>query len=200
MQSFSSAPRCDNDAQFEPIESVVRQQKDRDPRGVGVATTRRSPRRAWFAWLRCQGRPVDPSSARLRLGVEGESTLPLSVCPALDPALVHGACGFHHRVSGFGPAGRSERDHRNVRNGTHDSAPAAGRRSGLSCALRLNRRARHRAVRTEDAAITRLWPQHGPATGAFVKELAGVDRHRFRFRGGAVRAGNYGSLNHVCVL
>ncbi len=73
---------------------------------------------------------------------------------------------------------------------------AARRRGFVPRGLCLHRRAGHRAVRTEDAAMPGLRPQHGPAPGAFVKELARIGRHRFRFRGGAMRAGDDGLMDH----
>jgi hypothetical protein len=73
---------------------------------------------------------------------------------------------------------------------------ATASRAGFAGALGLYRRARHRTVGAEYAAITRLRPQPLPAAGAFIKEPAGIGRHGFRFRGGAVRAGDGGFQDH----
>ena len=56
--------------------------------------------------------------------------------------------------------------------------------------LNLNRRARHRPVGAENAAIARLRAQRRPAAGASVEKLARIGGHHFRLLHGAMRAGD----------
>jgi len=60
---------------------------------------------------------------------------------------------------------------------------------------RLLSRAGHRAERAEHAAFLRAQPRAAP--GTVVKELAGVDRHRFASCEAAARTGDYGIENDV---
>ena len=69
-------------------------------------------------------------------------------------------------------------------------------RSGLARTLFLNRRARHRAIRAEHAAIALPGTQRGAAADTFVEELAGISRHGFRFGGSAMRAGHNAFKDH----
>jgi len=62
---------------------------------------------------------------------------------------------------------------------------------------RLLRRAGHRAERAEHAAVAFLRAQPRAAPGTVVKELAGVDRHRFASCEAAARTGDYGIENDV---
>ena len=61
----------------------------------------------------------------------------------------------------------------------------------------LNRRARHRAIRAEHAAIARKGFKPLAAAFAVVEELAGVGRHRVRRLIAAPRAGDYGVSDHA---
>jgi hypothetical protein len=56
----------------------------------------------------------------------------------------------------------------------------------------LYRRARHIAIGTEHAAITRLWFEQDIAAGTLVEPLAGIRRHGQQFRMTALRAGQQG--------
>jgi hypothetical protein len=47
--------------------------------------------------------------------------------------------------------------------------------------IALHWRTLHRAVGTEDTAVTMLWAQQSLAVGAFVKELARIGRHCLSF-------------------
>lgn len=74
-----------------------------------------------------------------------------------------------------------------------------GRRSCCATAgggFGLHWRARHRAVRAEHATVTALGPQLAAAAGADIEELAGVGRHRFRFRGATLRTSDDGFEDH----
>jgi hypothetical protein len=51
----------------------------------------------------------------------------------------------------------------------------------------LNRRARHRSIRTEHAAIAGLRPEQDTARAAFEEEDAGIGRHRLRMTGATSR-------------
>jgi hypothetical protein len=61
----------------------------------------------------------------------------------------------------------------------------------------LNRRARHRAIRAEHAAIARKGFKPLAAALAVVEELAGVGRHRFGRLIAAPRAGDCGVSDHA---
>ena len=78
----------------------------------------------------------------------------------------------------------------------HRRLGTARRSARLAGALGLNWWTRHRAVGTENATIAYLRSQPLPATGALIKELAGIGRHSLRFRGAAVRTGDDGLQNH----
>ena len=67
--------------------------------------------------------------------------------------------------------------------------------SDAATSLRLNRRALHRAVRTEYAAVTRLRPKQGLASAALVEKLACVRRHGFLAGSSAVRTDQHGLQN-----
>src|SRR5258708_13529146 len=69
-------------------------------------------------------------------------------------------------------------------------------RAPLTRALSLNRLTGHRAIGTEHTAIARFWPQLRAAAAAFVKELAGIGRHAFRFCRAAMRARDEGFKDH----
>src|SRR5258707_15459719 len=69
-------------------------------------------------------------------------------------------------------------------------------RAPLTRALSLNRRTGHRAIGTEHTAIARFWPQLRAAAAAFVKELAGIGRHAFRFCRAAMRGSDEGFKDH----
>jgi hypothetical protein len=73
-------------------------------------------------------------------------------------------------------------------------------RSGLARTLSLNRWARHRAIRAEHAAIALLWTQRRAAADTFVEELAGINRHGFRFGGSAMRASDNAFKDHGAYL
>jgi hypothetical protein len=73
-------------------------------------------------------------------------------------------------------------------------------RSGLARTLSLNRWARHRAIRAEHAAIALPWMQRRAAADTFVEELAGINRHGFRFGGSAMRAGDNAFKDHGAYL
>jgi hypothetical protein len=72
--------------------------------------------------------------------------------------------------------------------------------SGLARSLSLNRWARHRAIRAEHAAIALLWTQRRASADTFVEELAGINRHGFRFGGSAMRAGDNAFKDHGAYL
>jgi len=72
----------------------------------------------------------------------------------------------------------------------HGLARTAGSRIRCARTLGLDRRTGYRAVGAEHAAIAVLRPQPHPAACTFIKELAGVGRHRLRFRGAAVGTGD----------
>src|SRR5260370_16459802 len=76
------------------------------------------------------------------------------------------------------------------------STRTAVSRAPLTRALSLNRRTGHRAIGTEHTAIARFWPQLRAAAAAFVKELAGIGRHAFRFCRAAMRASDEGFKDH----
>src|SRR5262249_13985963 len=79
----------------------------------------------------------------------------------------------------------------------HDrSTCTAGCGAGLTGTYGLDRRARHRTVGAEHATIARLRPQPCAATGALVKELAGISRHGLGFCGSAIRTGDNGFKDH----
>jgi hypothetical protein len=61
----------------------------------------------------------------------------------------------------------------------------------------LDGRARHRAIRTEYAAIALKGLQGLPAALAQVEELASIRRHLFNSLMAAVGAGNGGLFDHV---
>ena len=61
----------------------------------------------------------------------------------------------------------------------------------------LNRRARYRTVRAEDATVARLRTQHRSARGALVEEFAGVGRHRLSLRRPADRTRDRGFRDHA---
>jgi len=63
------------------------------------------------------------------------------------------------------------------------------------CASGLDWWTRHRSIRAEHAAITFLRAQPGSATGALVKELARIGRHRFGFGRTTCRA-DYRRFQH----
>lgn len=63
--------------------------------------------------------------------------------------------------------------------------------------LLLYRRALYRPERTEYAAVARIRPQQDTAVSAFVKEQAGIGRHRFLLGKGTVRAGQHRIENNV---
>jgi hypothetical protein len=65
-------------------------------------------------------------------------------------------------------------------------------RSAATSALILNGWALDRAVRAKDTAITKFGTQYCHAIGAFVKELARIGGHGFRFGKPAMRAGQHG--------
>ena len=58
--------------------------------------------------------------------------------------------------------------------------------------LALHRGTLYRTVGTENAAIPRLWTQHGLAVSALVKKLTGVSWHRFTLGEAANRAQQHG--------
>ena len=58
--------------------------------------------------------------------------------------------------------------------------------------LALHRRTLYRTVGTKNAAVPRLWPEHGLAVSAFVKKLTGVSWHRFTLGEAADRAHQHG--------
>jgi hypothetical protein len=60
----------------------------------------------------------------------------------------------------------------------------------------LDRRARHRAIGAEYAAIARLWAQLSMAVGALVRDLAGRFRHMFTLASAALGARDSRLLNH----
>src|SRR5262245_32982160 len=72
----------------------------------------------------------------------------------------------------------------------------AGGRASLARTSSLNRWTRHRAIGTEHAAIPLLRAQRRATATACVEDLAGVGRHGFRLRGGAVQAGDDGLKDH----
>ena len=70
----------------------------------------------------------------------------------------------------------------------------------LSSCVCLLRGALDISIGAKDAAVTCLWPQHGVAVDAFVKELAAVGRHlgtlcRAALRAFQFRRGNYTHLS-----
>jgi len=73
----------------------------------------------------------------------------------------------------------------------------AGSGTRLTRPLRLDRRTRHRAVRAEHAAVAPLWSQPLATARAIVKVPAGVNRHGFGLRSGAMRAGDDGLKDHL---
>jgi len=73
----------------------------------------------------------------------------------------------------------------------------AGSGTRLTRPLRLDRRARHRAVRAEHAAVAPLWSQPLATARAIVKVPAGVNRHGFGLCSGAMRAGDDGLKDHL---
>ena len=79
----------------------------------------------------------------------------------------------------------------NVACGYHAGDPLV-MTSTAALALKLDGRARHRAIGTEHAAVPHLRAQRGAATLALVEELAGVGRHLFDLAVSAVRTGDFG--------
>jgi hypothetical protein len=77
-----------------------------------------------------------------------------------------------------------------------DPSTRAAGSLGLASTHCLDRRARHRAIGAEHATISLLRTQCRAAAGTFVKELAGIGRHGFRFGGSATRAGDNGFKDH----
>jgi hypothetical protein len=63
----------------------------------------------------------------------------------------------------------------------------------------LDWRARHRAIRTEYAAIARQWLQLLPAAFANIEELAGILWHQFNSLMRAVWARDDGLFDHVAI-
>src|SRR5262249_34428936 len=82
------------------------------------------------------------------------------------------ACGIHQAKRLVRGLRNQSRELRAMSDAMIALPSTTGGRSGLTRALGLNRRARHRPVRAEYAAITLLWPQHRAAAGALVEELA----------------------------
>lgn len=114
-----------------------------------------------------------------------------------------------------GPAVRARRRRLRGRRrtGERDPGPSKGRRHPVIAAsaesgtsgrgyiavpqpLSLDRRARHRPIRAEDAAITFFRPQDSLASGAAVEELARVSRHPFRPLMSTFRARDHGSRRY----
>ena len=76
----------------------------------------------------------------------------------------------------------------------------AGPDAGFAGALRLRRRTRHRAIRTEYAAIATLRSQLDTAARAFVNDLARVCRHALSLRSAAFGAGHDCLIDHLFSL
>jgi hypothetical protein len=76
--------------------------------------------------------------------------------------------------------------------GEDDARSAAAAAVAAASTFNLDRRARHRSIRAEHAAVAGLWAQKVSAALAFIKEPAGVRRHLLDLMVTTMRAGNLG--------